>query len=136
VRAGLVWLVIGVAIGIGMAWWPAEHLAYRPAHAHANVFGFVSMFIFGLAYHVLPRFVGKPLSEGQARWAMRQLWIQNAGLILMVAGWLARPWRGSLGQYLLVAGAPISAVGIGVFVAIVWRLSGEGRGVELRLPDR
>jgi cbb3-type cytochrome oxidase subunit 1 len=136
VRAGLVWLVIGVAIGIGIAWWPADHLAYRPAHAHANLLGFVSMFIFGLAYHVLPRFVGKPLSEGQARWAMRQLWIQNAGLSLMVAGWLARPWRGNLGQHLLVAGAPISAVGIGVFVAIAWRLSGEAGGVDLLPPDR
>jgi cbb3-type cytochrome oxidase subunit 1 len=118
--------VIGVAIGIGMAWWPAGHLAYRPAHAHANLLGFVSMFLFGVGYHVLPRFVGSPLNDRQAGWALRQVWIQNAGLALMVAGWLTRPWRGSLGQGLLTAGAPISAFGLGIFVAIAWQLTSEG----------
>jgi hypothetical protein len=78
-RAGLVWIVIGVAIGIGMAWWPAEHLAFRPAHAHANLLGFVSMFLFGVGYHA-SAVHGTPLSESQARWALRQVWIQNAGL--------------------------------------------------------
>lgn len=135
-RSSLVWIVVGVAIGIGMAWWPADHLAYRPAHAHANLLGFVSMFMFGVGYHVLPRFVGAPLSERQTRWAMRQLWIQNAGLVLMIAGWLTRPWRGSLGQWLLVTGAPVSALGLGIFVAIAWRLTGAGGQIELRPPGR
>ena len=123
-RAGLVWLGVGVALGMGMAWWPADHLVYRPAHAHANLFGFVSMFLFGVGYHVLPRFVGRPLSVKQARWALAQLWVQNVGLGLLLAGWLSRPWHGRLGQWLIVAGAPVSAFGIGIFVAIVWRLTG------------
>ena len=135
-RSSLVWIVVGVAIGIGMAWWPADHLAYRPAHAHANLLGFVSMFVFGVGYHVLPRFVGVPLTERQTRWANRHLWIQNVGLVLMIAGWLIRPWRGSLGQWLLVAGAPVSALGLGIFVAIAWRLTGAGGGIELRPPGR
>ena len=135
-RSSLIWIVIGVAIGIGMAWWPADHLAYRPAHAHANLLGFLSMFVFGVGYHVLPRFVGAPLTEGQAAWAMRQLWIQNAGLALLVSGWLVRPWRGSLGQWLLVAGAPVSAFGIAIFVTIAWRLTGGRGGVEVRPPGR
>ena len=133
-RAGLVWIVIGVAIGIGMAWWPAEHLAFRPAHAHANLLGFVSMFLFGVGYHVLPRFTGTPLSESQARWALRQVWIQNAGLSLLVGGWLARPYAGELGQWLIVAGAPVSAFGIGIFVRIAWRLTGVGDRTGPRPP--
>jgi drug/metabolite transporter (DMT)-like permease len=135
VRAGLAWLGIGIAIGIGMTWWPADYLAYRPAHAHANLLGFLSMFLFGVAYHVLPRFVGKPLSERQTRWAMRHLWIQNAGLALLVTGWLVRPLRWDAGQLLLIAGAPISAIGAGIFVAIAWRLTGADGRVELRPPD-
>jgi hypothetical protein len=87
------------------------------------------MFLFGVGYHVLPRFVGAPLSHRQATWAMRQVWIQNAGLGLLVSGWLLRPWRGSLGQWLLVAGAPVSALGIAIFVAIVWRLTGTSGSV-------
>lgn len=133
-RASLVWIAIGVAIGIGMAWWPADHLAYRPAHAHANVLGFLSMFVFGVAYHVLPRFVGTPLTERQAAWATHQLWIQNAGLALLVGGWLLRPWRGSVGQALVVAGAPVSALGIAIFVAIAWRLTADRGGPAPRPP--
>ena len=127
-RSSLIWIAVGVAIGIGMAWWPADHLAYRPAHAHANVLGFLSMFVFGVAYHVLPRFVGTPLTDRQAAWATRQLWIQNAGLALLVAGWLVRPWRGGVGQLLVVTGAPVSALGVAIFVAVAWRVTGAGRG--------
>jgi hypothetical protein len=126
IRSSLVWLGIGIAIGIGMAWWPAEHLAYRPAHAHANLLGFLTMFVFGVGYHVLPRFVGQPLSEGQIRWARRQLWIQNLGLALMVTGWLARPWRWDVGQGLVMAGTPLSVFGVGIFMIIAWRLAGRG----------
>ena len=32
----------------------------------------------------------------------------------LVAGWLVRPWRGGLGQWLIIVGAPVSAVGIGL----------------------
>lgn len=133
-RAGLVWIVIGVAIAIGMAWWPADHLAFRPAHAHANLLGFVSMFLFGVGYHVLPRFTGTPLSEAQARWALGHVWIQNVGLGLLVGGWLVRPYEGELGQWLIVVGAPVSALGIGIFVAIAWRLTGAGGRTASRPP--
>lgn len=56
IRSSLLWLVIGVLIGAAMTFAPAAALAYRPAHAHANLLGFVSMMIFGVAYHVIPRF--------------------------------------------------------------------------------
>ena len=133
-RAALVWLVIGIAIGLSMALWPGGHLVYRPAHAHANLLGFLSMFLFGVTYHVLPRFVQKPLSERRQRWAMRHFWIQNVGLALMVAGWLARPTWGGVGQWLLIAGGPISAVGVGIFVTLAWRMTGERGGLQLGPP--
>jgi len=115
-----------------MAFWPAGHLVYRPAHAHANPLGFVSMFIFGVAYHVVPRFVGRPL-VGE-RWAMPHLWIQNVGLALMVAGWLLRPTWWSVGHPMVLAGAVASAVGVAIFVAIVWRSVGAPTNVEFRGP--
>lgn len=133
-RAALVWLVIGIAIGLSMALWPGGHLVYRPAHAHANLLGFLSMFLFGVAYHVLPRFVQKPLSEPRQRWAIRHFWIQNLGLAMMVAGWLTRPTWGDVGQWLLIAGGLISAVGVGIFVTLAWRITGERGALELRPP--
>lgn len=122
IRSSLAWFAIGILLGLSMAIWPAGHLVYRPAHAHANLLGFVSMFIFGVGYHVLPRFVGRPL-VGE-RWAIPHLWIQNLGLGGMVAGWLVRPMWHAPGQALLVAGGLLSAFGVGIFVTIAWRTVG------------
>ena len=47
-------------MGTWMALAPGATM-YRPAHVHLNLLGFVSMVIFGVAYHVIPRFTGHPL---------------------------------------------------------------------------
>ena len=65
IRASLVWLGLGVSLGVAMVIVPQYALVYRPAHMHANLLGFVSMMIFGVAYHVLPRFVGRPLHSSR-----------------------------------------------------------------------
>ena len=58
-------------------------------HGHIMLLGFILMTIYGIALHVLPRFGGFPLySESMADW---QLYLANAGLPLMIAGWLS--WR-------------------------------------------
>ena len=59
-KSSLVWLGLGVTLGVGMAGHPAW-LVYRPAHLHMTLLGFVAMMIFGVAYHVIPRFTGHPL---------------------------------------------------------------------------
>jgi cbb3-type cytochrome oxidase subunit 1 len=88
IRSSLFWLAVGVLLGVALALWP-QLLLYRAAHMHANLLGFVSMMIFGVAYHVLPRFVGRPLYS--RRLAEVHLWIANAGLALLVGGWMLRP---------------------------------------------
>lgn len=61
-------------------------------HGHIMLLGFILMMIYGIALHVLPRFGGFPLySEQMADW---QLYSANAGLPLMIAGWLG--WRDML----------------------------------------
>ncbi|HEX6588350.1 MAG TPA: hypothetical protein VF039_04960, partial [Longimicrobiales bacterium] len=68
IRSSLFWLGVGVVLGVLMTAWPAA-IQYRTAHMHANLLGFVSMMIFGVAYHVMPRFSGNPLrSPAEARW--------------------------------------------------------------------
>src|SRR5215216_2837832 len=96
IRCALIWLAIGVGIGLSMAFWPGAHLLYRPAHAHANLLGFVSMMIFGVAYHVMPRFTGRPLYN--ARLALSHVWIANIGLAVLTAGFMARPSWPDLGM--------------------------------------
>jgi cbb3-type cytochrome oxidase subunit 1 len=119
IRAALVWLGVGVLLGLSMAFWPGRALAWRPAHVHANLLGFVSMMIFGVAYHVIPRFTGHPLHS--RRVAGVHLWVANGGLALLVVGWIGRVWWGAAGQGLVHAGALVSAAGAGLFIWNLWR---------------
>jgi len=118
IRSSLLWLGVGVLIGVAMAVNPAA-VAFRAAHLHANLLGFVSMMIFGVAYHVFPRFVGRPLHS--RRTAALHLWVANAGLAGMVAGFVLRVYRWELGMPVLGAGAVLSAGGAMLFIHNIWR---------------
>ena len=74
-------------------------------HAHMMLLGFVLMTIYGIGLHVVPRFGGYPLRS--ERLADAQFWLANAGLPLMIAGWLA--WSNAL----------VAAGGIASVAAIV-----------------
>ena len=102
IRSSVLWLGGGVVLGVWMALAP-QAIVYRPAHVHANLLGFVSMMIFGVAYHVIPRFTGNPLSS--RRLALVHLWIANIGLALLVSGWFIRPWQWNVGTAALGTGA-------------------------------
>lgn len=119
IRASLAWLGIGVLIGISMAFWPGEALVYRPAHVHANLLGFVSMMIFGVAYHVVPRFTGNPLSS--RRLPAIHFAVANVGLALLVGGWMGRVFWAGIGTGAVQAGAVFSAVGAFLFIYNLWR---------------
>lgn len=118
IRSSLVWLGVGVLIGVAMALNPAM-VAYRTAHMHANLLGFVSMMIFGVAYHVIPRFTGRPLHSPRA--AALHLWVANAGLAGMVAGFVLRVHQPDLGMPILGVGAVLSATGAMLFIQNIWR---------------
>jgi len=91
IKASLVWLGLGVTLGVAMAAQPAWGV-YRPAHVHMNLLGFVTMMIYGVAYHVLPRFSGHPLyRRGLAGLHWR---LANLGLATMVAGFGLQPHLG------------------------------------------
>ncbi len=128
IRASLVWFGVGILIGLGMAWWPAQHLVYRPAHAHAHLLGFVSMMIFGVAYHVIPRFAGSVLRS--RRLAKLHFWFANIGLLAMVAGWIFRGWLG-WGTPLLATGGALTAMGAFMFIYNIWVTLGPAKRSDL-----
>lgn len=121
-KASLIWLALGVTLGMGIAV-RAEWIIYRPAHVHMNVLGFVTMMIYGFAYHVVPRFTGHQLfSRRLAGW---HWWIANAGLAGMVLGFVAKVQPGAsaavLSKALLGVGGSLAAMGAYAFIYNVWR---------------
>jgi hypothetical protein len=72
--------LLGLLLGLGVA-----PYAWRPAHAHLNLLGFVAMMIYGVAYHALPRFAGVPLRRPGL--ALAQVVLANVALLGLTLGW-------------------------------------------------
>ena len=76
-KAGLIYVVLGMLLGIGMA--ASHNHRMMPVHAHLNLVGWASMAIFALFYQIVP----KAASTGLAK---VHFWIANMGLLIMVPG--------------------------------------------------
>ena len=117
-KASLAWLALGVSAGVAMAVHPVWTV-YRLAHVHVLLLGFVAMMIFGVAYHVIPRFVGFPLHRpalAGAHW-----WLANVGLLFTAGGFVVRVLAPTVGTVVLATGGALSAIGAYVFVYLMWR---------------
>ena len=130
IKSALVYLGLGICLGAWMGFSP-NAVIYRPAHAHLNLLGFVSMLIFGVAYHVIPRFSGHPLHSRRA--AELHWWASNTGLVTMVLGFIFLPWRPGA-RVAVEAGGVLAAVGAFLFIYNLWRTL-DGSGPKPRMDN-
>jgi cytochrome c oxidase cbb3-type subunit 1 len=132
-KASLAWLGAGVSLGVAMAVHPAWAV-YRTAHLHMNMLGFVAMMIFGVAYHVIPRFTGHPLHSRHL--AGVHWWLANGGLALFVAGFVMLPHTafGTVGRVVVSAGGVLSAAAAYAFIYNLWRTI-DGTSSKLAAND-
>jgi Cbb3-type cytochrome oxidase, subunit 1 len=126
-KSSLAWLGVGVTLGLAMAVHPVWTV-YRAVHLHMNLLGFVAMMIFGVAYHVIPRFTGHPLYSRRS--AMVHWWAANAGLALLSVGLAAQAQGARLAAAALGVGGSVSTAGAFLFIVNVWRtIDGPRRAV-------
>lgn len=81
----IVYLGISTILGIFMLG-SQDMMALKFVHSHLNMLGWVSMMIFGVGYHILPRFMGRPLYSnkiGEAHFYLGN--ISLIGLLLFYA---------------------------------------------------
>ena len=116
-KSSVTWLALGVTLGVAMGVKPAWSI-YRTAHLHMLLLGFVAMMIFGVAYHVIPRFVGSPLRSARAAGA--HWWFANSGLAIMVVGFVLRAQGNPVSSVLLGVGGTLAAVGAYIFAYLIW----------------
>jgi len=117
IKSALVYLGLGVLMGAWLGFSP-NAIIYRPAHVHLSLLGFASMVIFGVAYHVIPRFTGHPLHS--RRMAELHWWASNTGLVVLVFGFLFLPWMPGA-RAAIEIGAVLSAAGALLFIYNLWR---------------
>lgn len=56
----------------------------KTAHGYAQVFGFATLFVMGVAYHVIPRF--KAVELATPRLAAASFWLQTGGVLVVALG--------------------------------------------------
>ncbi|MFQ5428257.1 MAG: hypothetical protein ACE5EZ_04675 [Thermodesulfobacteriota bacterium] len=119
IKAAMVYFVLAMLLGIHMS---RTGVAYpsMPVHVHFNLLGWMSMMIYGVAYHILPRFSGQALwSEKLSTW---HFYLANIGLIGMTLGWLLIGRSGGGGAILyifsLVEGVSIVFFALNMFKTV------------------
>lgn len=137
IRASLAWFALGIVAGLAIAAYPTW-VAYRPAHAHMTVVGFLTMMVFGVGYQLLPRLFGHPLhSRGLA---VGHWWLANIGLAAMVVGFVLTPHIGPRAAPVTSGGGLLFALGALGFVYNLWRTFNAAdararlRAIERMLP--
>jgi hypothetical protein len=122
---GAVWgayLLIRIALTGDFA---AAGLHAVNAHGHAQIFGWIGLFVMGFAYQAFPRFKGAALAW--PRLALATLWMMLAGVVVRS---LAQPLAVTLpaAWWAAVAASALEVAAIALFAAIVietWRRSGR-----------
>ena len=77
----IVYLGISSLVGIAMLG-SEKAMALKFVHSHLNMLGWVSMMIYGVGYHILPKFVGRQMYSKKL--GEVQFWAANIGLVAML----------------------------------------------------
>ncbi|MBM7842606.1 hypothetical protein [Herpetosiphon giganteus] len=105
IRAAVFYLAVGIGFGISFAFDRALGAQLRPIHVESNLAGFATILIYGMAYFMLPRFMGRPLGlAGVANW---QVVLAISAVLLIDLGWAGLVAGVALARWLLVFGASL-----------------------------
>jgi len=87
-RMSVIYFVLGAFLGVAMLIWPENSGMYIDIHVHFNLLGFMSMMIYGVGYHILPKFSGATIYSPSIMTI--QFWLANIGLVGMAVSWPMR----------------------------------------------
>jgi cytochrome c oxidase cbb3-type subunit 1 len=115
IGASIVYLGISVILGVLMLLEPSL-LRFRFVHSHLMLLGWVSMMIYGVGYHILPRFAGKFIKSKTL--GELQFYLSNIGLIGMLFFYILMDFGAGAPLYrtLTVLFASIEGISIFMFV--------------------
>jgi cytochrome c oxidase cbb3-type subunit 1 len=85
IKCAILYFIFSMLLGLHMSAGGPQY-PFLQIHTHFNLLGWMSMMIYGVGYHILPRFSGKPLFS--ERLATAHIWFANIGLLGMALGWI------------------------------------------------
>ncbi|NWF92159.1 MAG: hypothetical protein HXY46_04545 [Syntrophaceae bacterium] len=118
VKSSLIYLGIGTIMGIAMLIWPDHRFALIRVHVHILLLGFMAMMIYGVGYHILPRFMGRPVYS--QRLGNVQVWLANITLVGLSFSWILEALQGGTWHVLAILFGIGQEVSVFLFIVNLW----------------
>ena len=118
VKSSLTYLGIGTILGVWMVVQPDVRFAITRVHVHILLLGFMAMMIYGVGYHILPRFMGRPVYSH--RLGNVQAWLANVTLIGLSISWILEASQGGMWRYSVILFGVGQGVSIFLFMINLW----------------
>jgi len=118
VKSSLIYLGIGTLLGLVMVLWPDARFMITRVHVHLLLLGFMAMMIYGVGYHILPRFMGRPVYSH--RLGNVQVWLANITLIGLSISWILETISGGLWHAMVILFGLGQGVSIFLFIINLW----------------
>ena len=119
VKASLIYLGIGVLMGVWMVLSPESRFTLTRVHVHILLLGFMAMMIYGVGYHILPRFMGRPVYSH--RLGNVQAWLANITLLGLSTSWMIEASQGGIWHVLSILFGFGQGVAVFMFVFNLWK---------------
>lgn len=118
IRLAVVYAILGMAVGIYMA--ASADYSQSPTHAHLNLLGFVSMFLYGIFYKVYP-------DAAKGRLPKFHFWISNVGTVGLILGiWMIYSGNVLTGDPITALSSLVVIAGMLLFAMIVFGATRAG----------
>jgi hypothetical protein len=117
-RTGPLFAIAGMAMGIAMA--ASQDHSVMPAHAHLNLLGWVSLFLFGIYYKFHP-------AIDASRAALIQAGVWSVGTVVLTIGVAAVHMGHEAGDPVAAVGSLIILAGMIHFAVLVFRAAPSDR---------
>lgn len=126
VKTSLIYLGLGVFLGAHLAIFEHGRLEIRFVHVHVMLLGFMAMLIYGVAYHILPRFNAKPVPYPGL--IPVQYWLANVGIVGLSAFYIMGGfWDTGVLRVFLGLFAIMEAVAIAIFIINLFPVVSEDK---------
>lgn len=120
IKAAFAYLALGIGLGVGFAVDRAIGARLLPLHAELNLWGWATLLIYGMAYHMMPRFIGRPLRR--PRFVAVQSWLAIGGVALVAVGWVGAVSGLPGARVVLEGGAAIQVIAAALFALLIGEL--------------
>jgi cytochrome c oxidase cbb3-type subunit 1 len=118
-KSSLIYFGIGVVMGVWMILFPDVRFTLTRVHVHILLLGFMAMMIYGVGYHILPRFIGRPVYSH--RLGNIQAWLANITLVGLSTSWIIEASQGGIWRLLAILFGIGQGVAIFLFIFNLWK---------------